>query len=581
MLHNRKKFLKLQEEVLENIKKEVKTLLEKIPPSLSKYYQEYKKEFRRIESLSNKKELIEQVLSSDIVYNGDFHTFEHAQRMALRILREIIHMKKKIIFATEVVLIKHQDILNKFIAGKISEKDFLKKIDYDQTWGFDWKNFKPLFDFARKYKIQVLALNSAQARGQLEISKGSDIPRRDQNAAEILAQALKRYPGYLIYVLFGDLHLARNHLPTKVDRLVRPNPTRTIIYQNSETVYRKLAQMGKEHDIDVVKLAKGVYCVNNATPWVKLQSYIHWREKVDAVQPRFSGATFGFESEHIVDYTDQILHYLKVICHFLEISPSGLEGFSVYTLDDLDFLDELRKKLPRRHFSWIQKLVRSAKSFYVPRERLIYLSDLNINEAGENATQFLYTLLSGWNYFYLPLEFQFYSDIVRHALGFFGSKVINHKRKSEKLLDCEEFAHRSDLGSSERVLFKQTVAQAVINAKKREDEYLKTKKYEYPFKKYRSSGKLEMTNLKLGMTGRIEKSSKWRLIVVEASKILGQMLGDRLYRGVIIGQISLEDVRKIFRKKMNSETAALSFYLLLIDELSSIRLVYKSRKEHL
>ena len=183
MSENRKRLLKLQREVLENIKIEVKTLLEKIPTSLTKYYHEYKKEFKNIQAISNKKDLLNEILESNIVYNGDFHTFEQAQRTALRILREIIHEKKKIIFATEVVLIKDQKVLDEYLNEKISEKEFLKRIDYEKTWGFDWKNFKPLFDFSKKYHIPVIALNSAPSFGQLEIGSYEEISQRDKNAA--------------------------------------------------------------------------------------------------------------------------------------------------------------------------------------------------------------------------------------------------------------------------------------------------------------------------------------------------------------------------------------------------------------
>ena len=52
-----------------------------------------------------------------------------------------------------------QGILDGYIAGRIDEKEFLKKSEYFKRWGFDYNLYKPILDFAREEKIPLVALN--------------------------------------------------------------------------------------------------------------------------------------------------------------------------------------------------------------------------------------------------------------------------------------------------------------------------------------------------------------------------------------------------------------------------------------
>jgi uncharacterized iron-regulated protein len=53
----------------------------------------------------------------------------------------------------------HQDILDKWTGGEISEKDLLFSTDWDDEWGYDYKHYKGIMDFISDNKIPVVALN--------------------------------------------------------------------------------------------------------------------------------------------------------------------------------------------------------------------------------------------------------------------------------------------------------------------------------------------------------------------------------------------------------------------------------------
>ena len=52
-----------------------------------------------------------------------------------------------------------QGVLDDYTAGRISEKEFLKKSEYFKRWVFDYNLYKPILDFAREEKIPLVALN--------------------------------------------------------------------------------------------------------------------------------------------------------------------------------------------------------------------------------------------------------------------------------------------------------------------------------------------------------------------------------------------------------------------------------------
>jgi hypothetical protein len=52
-----------------------------------------------------------------------------------------------------------QPVLNRWVAGELSEAEFLKQAEWEKVWSFDAQLYMPLFRFAREHKLPMLALN--------------------------------------------------------------------------------------------------------------------------------------------------------------------------------------------------------------------------------------------------------------------------------------------------------------------------------------------------------------------------------------------------------------------------------------
>lgn len=100
------------------------------------------------------------VWRSDVVYVGETHDepLDHmAQFEALKAMK--IAKGSKIAVGFEMLQQAQQPILDDYAAGKLTEAEFLEKIDWKKTWGFDYAMYKPLFDFIVQHRLRALALN--------------------------------------------------------------------------------------------------------------------------------------------------------------------------------------------------------------------------------------------------------------------------------------------------------------------------------------------------------------------------------------------------------------------------------------
>ena len=124
--------------------------------------------------------LLHQIDISNVIYLGDFHTFDQSSRNLKRILKILLAKGKKITLGLELVHHKHQDFIEGFLSGHITELEFLEEINYHESWRFPWTHYSVLFQEAKKGNVNIIGLNS----------EGS-LSQRDEKASEIVSSFLK------------------------------------------------------------------------------------------------------------------------------------------------------------------------------------------------------------------------------------------------------------------------------------------------------------------------------------------------------------------------------------------------------
>jgi hypothetical protein len=208
--------------------------------------------------------------------------------------------------------------LDRWLAGRISEHEFLDRVHYKEEWGCDWDGYKTIFETARDLRIPVYGID-CHPRNDMR-----SIGRRDLGAARRIVRLIEENPSRTVVVIFGESHLASNHLPGKVHSILgRKGLTRTelTVLQNVDTIYWDLQEQGR--DANAVKVTDGIYCVFNATPIEKYESfrrYLHMCVEDDACG----------------DWTPMAQTLTEVMMDFLSVKKADSVVSHIPTLESLD-----------------------------------------------------------------------------------------------------------------------------------------------------------------------------------------------------------------------------------------------------
>jgi hypothetical protein len=532
ILTPREHLLKMQRIILRQIKASVKLLQGEYPQEFNRYFQAYERETREYQKISSKAELIRSAKKANIVFGGDFHPFAQSQRTHLRILRELIKGSRKVILAIEVVDSKYQNEISKYLSGKIDDQRFLKNIKYFDSWGFPWENYKVLFEFAKENDLEVVGINDSS-----QDAKRKDLFLRDSHSAAEIAKLRLSEPKSLIYVIFGDLHLASSHLPKLTKKYLGKNDKTCFltIFQNSESLYWRLAKRNLEEKVDVVKLRPDAYCVVNAPPWLKWQAYLQFLEtsiESDELNPQESA-----------DRTDHIFNFINMIKQVWNLKGS-FNDFHIYSRGDLKPVLKVQKLVSKKYASQLERLIKLERSFFVSDPPLFYLTDFYVNHAAALAGQYIHSKVRGEQKVYGTFPKDFIPLIWIEAIGFFASKVVNHRRK---------FSTIADLPSREQVTL------LVLEQRLREQIAYKTN-----------------SSLKFGRKHRGYNFRDY----FEAARVLGSLLGNKIYLAFKNGQLDFNALHTWLEKKVEPSQDFLKFYSQVIVSLRP-QLSPKSKHERL
>ncbi len=104
-------------------------------------------------------EIVAQLEGKRVVYVGESHTRYADHRLQLRVIRELHNRGGDLAIGMEMFPRESQAALDDFVAGKIDEAEFLHQSKYFKVWGYDYRLYRDIINFARSHKIPVIGLN--------------------------------------------------------------------------------------------------------------------------------------------------------------------------------------------------------------------------------------------------------------------------------------------------------------------------------------------------------------------------------------------------------------------------------------
>jgi uncharacterized iron-regulated protein len=97
-----------------------------------------------------------------VVYVGETHDRMDHHLNQLEIIRRLYEANPDLAIGMEFFQQPFQQYMDQYIAGKIDEREFLKKTEYFQRWRMDYRYYRPIIQFAKQHSIPLVALDIAE-----------------------------------------------------------------------------------------------------------------------------------------------------------------------------------------------------------------------------------------------------------------------------------------------------------------------------------------------------------------------------------------------------------------------------------
>jgi len=106
-------------------------------------------------------QLLAAATDARIVYVGETHDNPAAHRVQLAVLKAMAERwPGQVSLGMEMLVPAQQPVLDRWIAGELDEKEFLKQSDWYSVWRADFALYRDLLLFARDHEIPLLGLNA-------------------------------------------------------------------------------------------------------------------------------------------------------------------------------------------------------------------------------------------------------------------------------------------------------------------------------------------------------------------------------------------------------------------------------------
>jgi hypothetical protein len=129
-----------------------------------------------------------------IVLLGERHDSAADHHWQLATIERLYAADPRLVLGFEMFPRRAQPALDRWVAGQLTEAQFLAETDWAQVWGFDPALYLPIFRFARDNRIPMLALNVSSRLVRLTARGGwASVPQAEREGVGTPAPASAAY----------------------------------------------------------------------------------------------------------------------------------------------------------------------------------------------------------------------------------------------------------------------------------------------------------------------------------------------------------------------------------------------------
>lgn len=138
--------------------------------------------------------LLREVSQRRVVLLGEHHDNADHHQWQLHVLAGLYALRPDLAIGFEMFPRSVQPALDRWVAGELTEQEFLRQTQWQTNWSFDPKLYMPLFNFARINRIPMYALNADHALVAAVRSNGwAAIPPQERQGISDPAPASREY----------------------------------------------------------------------------------------------------------------------------------------------------------------------------------------------------------------------------------------------------------------------------------------------------------------------------------------------------------------------------------------------------
>ncbi|MBW4521964.1 MAG: ChaN family lipoprotein [Scytolyngbya sp. HA4215-MV1] len=104
--------------------------------------------------------VLQQLAQANVVYLGETHDSLADHQAQLAIIQALHQRHPQLAIALEMFQRPYQAVLDRYLAGKLTETELQQQSQYEKRWGFPWENYAPILRYAKTYQIPLVALNT-------------------------------------------------------------------------------------------------------------------------------------------------------------------------------------------------------------------------------------------------------------------------------------------------------------------------------------------------------------------------------------------------------------------------------------
>jgi hypothetical protein len=497
------------------------------PHSSRKYVREFAEAFQSYRGPVSRAELAGELNRADVLLVADYHALPASQDYAAQLIQQLSTGQRPLALALEAIYSRDQRILDSWQERKLDDRELRERIRYDSQWGFSWEPFLRLLKTARSAGARIYAMDCVPRDDLRRIAS------RDEHAAERIAAITRLAPEARIVVLFGESHMAPQHLPAEIKRRL-PAARMLTLLQNIDPLYWE-AGGERGTQVEAVRVSEDVLCVFSATPLEKYESYrqclTRWRlggPSALAFTPSFYNVVSALSRFLGIDSCqDERWPCLAELLPEIIIRPSAAH-----------FLPLLRRRISdQRRLRELIGCIDREGCAYSMETNSICAERFELSSAAAAAARFVHAACSGLleaqsrpsGLVYASSEDRFYALCLSEAMADFGARILHPGRSFVE--ERELYAHYSRIPA-------ELEAESAVNYR----DYLRMLDLVELHRDFECNAHLYRRIPHLISEGRAFTGSKLHFVTT----LLGQSLGTRSYQLYLAGGVDRRYLRSLF-----------------------------------